>query len=260
MKKNLFLIFAAIMMIAMLAACNTSEERARESQRNNLNEVSFGPEDQGIQDKGQNAQDPGAQGQNRFDANIPYEGMNPNGGNGSKQGGPYFFDFDGRYQPGQQGQDPGQGQDQGRSRDQAQQPDTRDDSGQQSEEASGDFQQQVIDLTNEAREKNGLKPLKNSNDVEEVAQVKSEDMSENDYFSHTSPTYGSPFDMLKEFGVDYSTAAENIAAGQQSPKSVVDGWLNSSGHRKNIMNKNITHIGVGYEKDGNYWVQMFIAK
>lgn len=258
MKKNVFLLFAAIMMIAMLAACNTTEERARESQRNNLNEVSFGPEDQGIQED-QQVPDPGAQGQNRFDANTPYEGMTPNGGNGSTQGGPYFFDFDGRYQPGQQNQDPGQGQDRFRDRDQAQQPETRDDNGQQNEAASGDFQQQVIDLTNEAREKNGLKPLKNSNDVEEVAQVKSEDMSENDYFSHTSPTYGSPFDMLKEFGVDYSTAAENIAAGQQSPESVVDGWLNSSGHRKNIMNKNITHIGVGYAKDGNYWVQMFIA-
>ncbi|SFK59073.1 uncharacterized protein, YkwD family [Halobacillus dabanensis] len=259
MKKNLFLLIAAIMMIAMLAACNTTEERARESQRNNLNEVSFGPEDQGIQ-KDQQVQDPGAQGQNRFDANIPYEGMTPNGGNG--QGGPYFFDFDGRYQPGEQKQDPGQGQerDRNRDRDQAQQPETQENDGQQNEAASGDFQQQVIDLTNEAREKNGLKPLKNSNDVEEVAQVKSEDMSQNDYFSHTSPTYGSPFDMLKEFGVDYSTAAENIAAGQQSPESVVDGWLNSSGHRKNIMNKNITHIGVGYAKDGNYWVQMFIAK
>lgn len=256
MKKKWIILFAALMMIAMLAACNTSEERARESQRNNLNQVSFGPEDQGMQGDGNQPRemDPGAYGQNRFDANIPFEGMNPNGTNGSMQG-PYFFDHDGRYTQDPQGGDPAQRQ----SPNQAEQ--NRDDTAQQqSDQANGDFQQQVIDLTNKAREKNGLKPLKNSNDVEEVAQTKSEDMAKNDYFSHTSPTYGSPFDMLKEFGVNYSTAAENIAAGQQSPQSVVDGWLNSSGHRKNIMNKNITHIGVGYAKDGNYWVQMFIAK
>lgn len=255
MKKSLMILFAALMMIALLAACNTSEERARESQRNNLNQVSFGPEDQGIQPDGQNAKDPGARGQNRFDANIPYEGMNPNGANGTMQG-PYFFDQDGRYQQGPQNEERGQGR---QGQDQAQPNQQNKDTG-RSEQASGEFQKQVIDLTNQAREKNGLKPLKNSNEVEEVAQVKSEDMAENDYFSHTSPTYGSPFDMLKQYDVDYSTAAENIAAGQQSPQSVVEGWLNSSGHRKNIMNKNITHIGVGYAEDGNYWVQMFIAK
>ncbi|CDQ18627.1 CAP domain-containing protein [Halobacillus karajensis] len=254
MKKKLFILFAAIMMVVILAACNTSEERARESQRNNMNEVSFGPEDQGMQGdgNGQKRMDPGADGQNRFDANVPYEGMNPNGTSGSMQG-PYFFDQDGRYtHDGQEGN-----QRDLQRNDQAEQ---QDDAGQQSDQANGDFQEQVIELTNKAREKNGLSPLKNSNEVEEVAQTKSEDMAQNDYFSHTSPTYGSPFDMLKEFGVDYSTAAENIAAGQQSPQAVVDGWLNSSGHRKNIMNENVTHIGVGHAEDGDYWVQMFIAK
>ncbi|QAS53104.1 CAP domain-containing protein [Halobacillus litoralis] len=261
MRKSLLIILAAIMMIFVLAACNTSEEEARKSQRNNLNEVSFGPEDQGIQRKGQNAQDPGAKGQNRFDANIPYEGMNPNGANGSMQG-PYFFDQDGRYKEGQRGQGQGQGQnqgqDQGQGQDQAQAPKKTEDN--KGDKVSGDFQKKVIELTNNAREKNGLNPLKSSGEVTEVAQEKSEDMAENNYFSHTSPTYGSPFDMLKEFGVDYRTAAENIAAGQQSPQEVVDGWLNSPGHRKNIMNKNLTHIGVGFAEDGNQWVQMFIGK
>ncbi|SEB09722.1 uncharacterized protein, YkwD family [Thalassobacillus cyri] len=123
-----------------------------------------------------------------------------------------------------------------------------------------DIQRQVVELTNQERKKNGLKPLKIDQEVTEVAQEKSEDMSENDYFSHNSPTYGSPFDMMKDFGVDYTRAAENIAAGQQTPESVVDGWMNSAGHRKNILNGQLTHIGVGYDKDGNYWTQMFIRK
>ncbi|WP_226581821.1 CAP domain-containing protein [Halobacillus litoralis] len=253
MRNKLLFFLAAIMLIGMLAACNTTEEEARDSQRNNLNKVSFGPEDQGRQQNGPVGNGYDMTGQNRFDANIPFEGLNPNGPNGVMEG-PYFFDQDGRYEQSQ----PAPSQNQAPDQDQAQKQQTNKQTSDQA--ASGDFQKKVIELTNKAREKNGLKPLKNSADVEEVAQVKSEDMAKNDYFSHTSPNYGSPFDMLKEFGVDYTTAAENIAAGQQSPQSVVDGWLNSSGHRKNIMNKNVTHIGVGYSSDGNYWVQMFIAK
>ncbi|GGM41802.1 hypothetical protein GCM10011351_29900 [Paraliobacillus quinghaiensis] len=125
--------------------------------------------------------------------------------------------------------------------------------------ASG-FQQEVAKLTNQEREKNGLSPLQIDTALQEVAQTKSEDMATNNYFSHTSPTYGSPFDMLQQFEVDYTTAAENIASGQQSPKEVVNGWMNSPGHRKNIMNEKVTHIGVGYAEDGAYWTQLFIAK
>ncbi|WP_085506908.1 CAP domain-containing protein [Thalassobacillus devorans] len=130
----------------------------------------------------------------------------------------------------------------------------------QGDQNVNDIQQQVVDLTNQEREKNGLKPLKIDTEVMEVAQEKSEDMAENDYFSHNSPTYGSPFDMMKDFGVDYQRAAENIAAGQQTPESVVEGWMNSPGHRKNILNGQLTHIGVGYDANGDYWTQMFIRK
>ncbi|WP_181347522.1 CAP domain-containing protein [Thalassobacillus sp. CUG 92003] len=128
------------------------------------------------------------------------------------------------------------------------------------DQSLSNLQTQVIELTNAEREKQGLDPLKASKEVSKVAQAKSKDMAKNDYFSHTSPTYGSPFDMLKDFGVDYTVAAENIAAGQQTPEEVVKGWMNSPGHRKNIMNRSVTHIGVGYAKEGNHWTQMFIGK
>lgn len=132
----------------------------------------------------------------------------------------------------------------------------------QASDASG-LVKQVVDLTNQERKKNGLNALKLDGELANVAEMKSEDMKENDYFSHTSPTYGSPFEMMENFGVDYSTAAENIAVGQKTPESVVNAWMNSPGHRKNILNKQVTHIGVGTAKDGSqgiYWTQMFIAK
>ncbi|WP_279401939.1 CAP domain-containing protein [Piscibacillus salipiscarius] len=123
--------------------------------------------------------------------------------------------------------------------------------------------QQVVDLTNKEREKQGLDPLEIAGKVNEAAQAKSVDMADNGYFSHTSPTYGSPFDMLEQFGVNYTAAGENIAAGQKSAEEVVKQWMNSEGHRKNILNDSFTHIGIGYEPSGNmspYWTQLFIAK
>ncbi|MFC7063266.1 CAP domain-containing protein [Halobacillus seohaensis] len=122
------------------------------------------------------------------------------------------------------------------------------------------FEQQVVELTNEERAKEGLAPLKLDTELSGVAKDKSLDMQQNGYFSHNSPTYGSPFDMMNEYGIDYTTAGENIARGQTSPEQVVEGWMNSEGHRKNIMNSSFTHIGVGHAENGNYWTQMFIAK
>lgn len=120
--------------------------------------------------------------------------------------------------------------------------------------------QQVIDLTNAERSKNGLPGLTMDNQLCGVAQKKSVDMQQNNYFSHTSPTYGSPFDMMRDFGVTYNSAGENIAQGQQTPQAVVQAWMNSEGHRKNILSNSFTHIGVGYEQNGNHWTQMFIGK
>ncbi|MFC0015233.1 MULTISPECIES: CAP domain-containing protein [Allobacillus] len=122
------------------------------------------------------------------------------------------------------------------------------------------FEQQVVQLTNEERSKHGLQPLKIDTELSKVAREKSRDMATNNYFSHNSPTYGSPFDMMKQFGVDYRTAGENIAKGQRTPQQVVNAWMNSEGHRANILNGNFTHIGVGYVEQGNHWTQQFIGK
>jgi uncharacterized YkwD family protein len=118
----------------------------------------------------------------------------------------------------------------------------------------------VIELTNAQRRQNGLPDLKADTQLSGVAQKKSEDMKQKNYFSHTSPTYGSPFDMMRDFGVTYKTAGENIAQGQQTPEQVVDAWMKSQGHRENILSPKYTHIGVGYESAGNHWTQMFIGK
>jgi uncharacterized YkwD family protein len=120
--------------------------------------------------------------------------------------------------------------------------------------------QQVIDLTNQQRKQNGLPALTADTQLNGVAQKKSADMQQNNYFSHTSPTYGSPFDMMRDFGVTYKTAGENIAQGQRTPQEVVNSWMNSAGHRKNILSRDFTHIGVGYDPTGHHWTQMFIGK
>ena len=122
------------------------------------------------------------------------------------------------------------------------------------------YEAEVVRLVNEIRVKNGLSPLTQDWQLSRVARYKSQDMRDRGYFSHTSPTYGSPFNMMKSFGITYKTAGENIAKGYGSPKAVVDGWMNSPGHRANILNKSFTHIGVGYVASGNYWTQMFIGK
>ena len=122
------------------------------------------------------------------------------------------------------------------------------------------FEQQVIDLTNEKRASRGLKPLNANWELSRVARYKSQDMANNKYFSHTSPTYGSPFNMIKNFGIKYRSAGENIAYGQRTPAQVVNSWWNSAGHRANMLNANYTDIGVGYVANGNYWTQMFIQK
>lgn len=124
----------------------------------------------------------------------------------------------------------------------------------------GGFIQQVVDLTNRERTNNGLPPIAADTELQKAAQMKSDDMATNNYFSHTSPTYGSPFDMLRNLGIEYKVAAENIAQGQRSPQEVVTAWMNSEGHRKNILNRDITHIGVGHAASGNYWTQLFIKK
>lgn len=122
------------------------------------------------------------------------------------------------------------------------------------------YEKEVVRLVNEARRNSGLRELTYNWELSRVARYKSQDMRDNSYFSHTSPTYGSPFRMIKSFGISYKTAGENIARGQASPAAVVSAWMSSPGHRANILNPSFTEIGVGYVADGRYWTQMFIGK
>lgn len=122
------------------------------------------------------------------------------------------------------------------------------------------FEEEVIRLINEIRQQKGLKALTHHWELSRVARYKSQDMQDNKYFSHTSPTYGSPYQMMRSFGISFRSAGENIAKGYRTPQAVVEGWMNSPGHRANILNGSYTHIGVGYVSGGNHWTQMFIAK
>lgn len=125
------------------------------------------------------------------------------------------------------------------------------------------FQKEVVRLVNVERSKRGLNELSFNTQLSNVATLKSQDMINKNYFNHTSPTYGSPFDMMKQFNISYKTAGENIAMGQKTPEEVVNAWMNSQGHRENILNSNFTDLGVGVAKSSNgtlYWTQMFIGK
>lgn len=118
-----------------------------------------------------------------------------------------------------------------------------------------DFATQVVTLVNKERAAAGLSALKSDSKLTQVALAKAKDMYNNNYFDHNSPTYGSPFDMMKQFGVSYSYAGENIAKGQQNPQAVMTAWMNSSGHKANILGGNYSSIGVAYYN--GVWVQEF---
>ena len=126
-------------------------------------------------------------------------------------------------------------------------------------DAAQSFEEQVLALCNAQRAQRGIAPLVMSEAVARVAQAKSEDMRDHKYFSHQSPVYGSPFDMLKHFGVSYRVAGENIARGQKTPEAVVRSWMDSEGHRSNILNPQFTALGVGYAAGNGttYWTQIF---
>ena len=121
------------------------------------------------------------------------------------------------------------------------------------------LESQVISLVNEIRAHNGLSPLRENWQLSRVARYKSQDMADRSYFSHNSPTYGSPFQMMKQFGITYRSAGENIAKGYSTAQAVVNAWMNSPGHRANILNSSYTQIGVGYVAAGDHWTQMFIS-
>ena len=122
------------------------------------------------------------------------------------------------------------------------------------------IEKQVIRLVNMEREEAGLEPFDACSQLSNVARIKSKDMDENHYFDHTSPDFGSPFDMMDSYGVEFNSAGENIAKGHPTAESVVDAWMDSDGHRRNILNSSFGRIGVGvYQANSgiNYWTQMF---
>lgn len=121
------------------------------------------------------------------------------------------------------------------------------------------YEQEVVRLVNAERAKYGLSALTEDWELSRVARYKSQDMHDNRYFAHSSPTYGTPFQMIRAFGLSYRAAGENIAMGYPTPAAVVAGWMNSEGHRANILSGSYTKIGVGYVADGHYWTQQFIG-
>lgn len=123
-------------------------------------------------------------------------------------------------------------------------------------------EQEVFNLINAQRTAAGLSALKIDEELQNVARVKAKDMVDNNYFSHNSPTYGTPFNMIKNFGITYKAAGENIA-GNSTNKGAVNAWMNSSGHKANILNSNYNYTGIGVvssPKYGKIYVQMFIGK
>lgn len=120
----------------------------------------------------------------------------------------------------------------------------------------------VLSLINNARAENGLAPLSTLELLDSTAKVKAKDMVTNDYFSHNSPTYGSPFNMMKNAGITFKTAGENIA-GNSSVEKAVNSWLLSDTHKENILSNAYNFVGIGVEKSDTYGyviVVMFIGK
>ncbi|OPZ93228.1 MAG: Cysteine-rich secretory protein family protein [Firmicutes bacterium ADurb.Bin419] len=120
----------------------------------------------------------------------------------------------------------------------------------------------LLDLVNKARADAGAGPLQFDTELMKVAKLKAKDMVDNNYFSHQSPTYGSPFDMMRQFGVSFKTAGENIA-GNRTVEGAFKAWMNSEGHKKNILNSGFNYTGVGIvdsPKYGKMLVQQFIGR
>lgn len=124
-----------------------------------------------------------------------------------------------------------------------------------------ELEDEVIRLVNAERQMVGQPPLTANSELTRIARIKSQDFINNNYLSHNSPVYGSPFEMLRSFGVDFTAAAENIASGQRTAASAMNSWMNSPGHRANILSSTYNEIGVGVARgndDNLYWTQLFI--
>ena len=118
----------------------------------------------------------------------------------------------------------------------------------------------VIDLTNRERTRHGLPPLSADPPLTTAAQAHSADMVARSFYAHTAPDGSEPWDRAAAAGSTRRSIGENIACGQRSPAEVVEGWMNSPGHRANILKPGFTHIGIGFAgggRAGTYWTQLF---
>lgn len=123
-------------------------------------------------------------------------------------------------------------------------------------------EQTLLGLVNKARKDEGVEPLAFDANLLKTARLKAKDMADNNYFSHTSPTFGSPFDMMRQYGITFKTAGENIA-GNQTIEGAFKAWMNSDGHKKNILNSGFNLVGIGVASSNTYGkilVQQFIGK
>lgn len=121
------------------------------------------------------------------------------------------------------------------------------------------YEKRVVELVNKERAKYGLRPLTLNKELSRVARYKSQDMVDRNYFDHVSPFYGDPFNMMQMFGFDYQIAGENIAYGYPTPEAVMNAWMNSPGHRANILDSDYTEIGVGFVAGKLIWTQQFFT-
>ncbi|HHW49243.1 MAG TPA: SH3 domain-containing protein [Clostridiaceae bacterium] len=123
-------------------------------------------------------------------------------------------------------------------------------------------EQAILDLVNKARANAGVEPLKFDMNLVKIARLKAKDMVDKGYFSHQSPTYGSPFDMMRQFGIEFKTAGENIA-GNQTAEKAFNAWMGSEAHKKNILNAGFNYTGIGVVESPTYgkvFVEMFIGR
>ena len=123
-----------------------------------------------------------------------------------------------------------------------------------------DYQKIILKEVNIEREKNHLKPLKIDNRLNKIAVIKAKDMAKDKKMSHTSKKFGATFNLIKKENIHFTKAAENIASGHKTPEFVVERWLKSKGHHKNILGKDYRFIGIGKASDNEgklYWVQIF---
>ncbi|MCI8363556.1 MAG: hypothetical protein HFG34_01200 [Eubacterium sp.] len=123
------------------------------------------------------------------------------------------------------------------------------------------YAEKVLKLVNKERAKVGRKALKLDTSLNRAAKVRAKEITK--VFSHDRPDGSSCFSIMKEMGISYRAVGENIAAGQPTPEEVVNSWMNSEGHRANILSQDFEKLGVGYVKTGgvykHYWVQLFSA-